>query len=87
MILIDYSVDYLDNQCLMINFFMFDVPQDRTLIIVEMIVRTITVIKLQDIIMIVKIIILTNFFFQPELLGKSCFEFIHTEDQVEIVQS
>ena len=44
---------------------------------------------LQYIIMIVKImtIILINFFFQPELLGKSCFEFIHTEDQVEIVQS
>ena len=26
-------------------------------------------------------------FFQPELLGKSCFEFIHTEDQVATVQS
>ena len=31
---------------------------------------------------IIRILLSTNIFFQPELLGKSCFEFIHTEDQV-----
>ena len=31
---------------------------------------------------IIWILLSTNIFFQPELLGKSCFEFIHTEDQV-----
>ena len=30
--MIDYSDDYLDDQCLMIIFFMFYVPQFRTLI-------------------------------------------------------
>ena len=32
--------------------------------------------------MIMKMTIHDELFFQPELLGKSCFEFIHTEDQV-----